>query len=89
MVKPIPCYKCNGLGCKTCNYIGFFGIDEKGQEYYLSKDKAGNVIVSGLKQSGSGGGSAVLNKLFGFVFGQIGKSLEEPRDIIWESKMKK
>jgi hypothetical protein len=88
MVKPIPCSSCNGLGCKRCNYIGFFGIDERGQEFYLSKDASGNVMVSGMKSSGSGG-SPLLNKLFSFIFGQIGKSLEEPRDFIWESRQKR
>lgn len=86
MVKPVPCSSCNGLGCSTCNYIGFFGQDG-GQQYYLAKDASGNVYVSGPRTTG--GGSSVLGKLLGAIFSGIGKSLEEPHDFIWETKQKR
>ncbi len=87
MVKPIPCPSCNGLGCSQCNYIGFFGQDERGQQYYLAKDNSGNVYVSGPKSTG--GGSSILGKMMGAIFAGISKSLAEPHDFIWETKQKK
>lgn len=87
MVKPFPCSSCNGLGCRQCNYIGFYGQDEHGAQYYLAKDNTGNVYVSGPKSTG--GGSSVLGKLLGAIFSGIGKSLEEPHDFLWEMKQKR
>jgi hypothetical protein len=86
MVKPVPCQSCNGLGCRICNYIGFFGTDGR-EEYLLDRDRSGNVFVAGLRQRS--GGSNVLGKLLGLIFGHMGKSLEEPHDFIWEVKQKK
>ncbi len=88
MVKPVPCPSCNGLGCASCSYIGFFGRDDQtGREYFLSKDASGNIVVSGLKSGG--GGTSIFGKFFGFIFSLAGRAIEEPHDFIWETKYKK
>lgn len=86
MVTPFPCSNCNGLGCSSCSGVGFFGRDEN-YEYYLSKDKNGQVVVAGLKQSSSSKNPLVL--LFSFFFKLISKQLEEPYDLIWAIKQRK
>jgi len=86
MVQPYPCSNCQGVGCRACNGVGFYGRDEN-YDYYLVKGSDGNVQVSGIKSKGSGG--VVSVKIFSFFFRLIFKLIEEPRDFIWASKQRK
>lgn len=87
MIRPVACPSCSGMGCRKCNFIGYFGSDGQ-QEYYLDKDAKGNIIIAGVKKSG-GSDSSILSNLLGAIFSRAVKSLEEPHDFLWEVKNKK
>ena len=86
MINPYPCPSCNGVGCANCNNIGFFGRDEN-YDYYLAKGPGGDVVVAGIKQSGTS--KNALEQIVSFFLRIVTRQLEEPHDLIWAIRQRR